>query len=111
MTKALGVDIKDFINQLPESYYIEDGDIDDSLDPNTGFDSLQDTEKYDLKSFGYVVMETPDGQTVEVGSFPSQFNKWFKARGTKTILLRVQADLYTTTLAELKRLPNITVIN
>lgn len=87
--KSFGKDIKEFwLNHWPLNMYVEDED--ESLFDEKGAPKLEDGEKYDLSSFGYLLRE--EGATAKEGPFSTHFSAWLKRRDTVSIIVTVKRD-------------------
>lgn len=88
--KALGKDIKEFwLRHWPAGMYVEEED--ESLFNEDGDPVLDDTAKYELSRFGYLLAEDPASEGKE-DTFAAHFSGWQKRRLVASIVITVPRE-------------------
>lgn len=108
--KAPGKDIKEFwTNHWPEGMYIDD--TDESLFDEKGDPNLEDTRKYDLSRFGYMMVDDKTkAKGNKDGPFSSYFARWHKAQITACIVVAIPRAEFDSAIEILARyLPSATI--
>lgn len=105
---ALGKDINDFYNyHFPDGYYMEDEEID--LESNLNDKdllNLEESKKYDLSLFGYLVAN--DGKQTK---FETLFKEYLKNKTVTSVVIEIPNNQLDVSIKSLKTFfPNIKIV-